>query len=159
MVDLNQAVDYVLRWEDSTLSGRITVDDGGRTRWGIAEKDNPDAWKDGPPSLEQARQIYIDRYIKPYQLEELANQDILNYLADCCVNQGPGGMRDILREAFHHFIEAATMSYMIGYVNAQVPYKALDSLRRARTLRYARLVKARPADVKYLVGWVERALP
>jgi lysozyme family protein len=41
-------------------------DQGGRTTWGISERSHPDAWKDGPPSREQAREIYRSIYVTPF---------------------------------------------------------------------------------------------
>ena len=42
MADFNLAFIFVLQHEDSTCSGKVTVDAGGRTRFGIAEKFHPD---------------------------------------------------------------------------------------------------------------------
>ena len=42
MADFKTAFLFTLQHEDSTRSGKVTVDAGGRTRFGIAEKFHPD---------------------------------------------------------------------------------------------------------------------
>jgi hypothetical protein len=42
MADFKPAFLFTLQHEDSTRSGKVTIDAGGRTRFGIAEKFHPD---------------------------------------------------------------------------------------------------------------------
>lgn len=123
-----------LEAEDRKLTGEITVDAGGRTRYGIAEKYNPDLWKNGPPSLEDAKRAYINRYwieggcdALPYPM------DIAMF--DCCVNPGLGAARTILSH------------------NTD-----LSGFMRARMRWYCRNVIDRPHLLKNLPGWILRCL-
>ncbi|PYV10095.1 MAG: hypothetical protein DMG23_08815 [Acidobacteria bacterium] len=55
--DFESAFSFVMRHEDPGLNGIITVDQGGRTRFGVSEKAHPEAWKNGPPSFDDALKL------------------------------------------------------------------------------------------------------
>ncbi len=42
MANFDQAFQYLMQWEDEGLTGKITEDDGGRTRFGIAQRFHPE---------------------------------------------------------------------------------------------------------------------
>ena len=64
-------------------------DPGGRTAYGISEKAHPEAWADGPPSLEEALKIYHDDYWLRIWGGELPLWCAVAVL-DFAVNSGPG---------------------------------------------------------------------
>jgi lysozyme family protein len=93
VADLNKAILYVLRNEDRTMSGVVTTDRGGKTRYGIAQKYHPEV----EPSfytctnlgaLGEAQQIYKNSYCKPLSLAGIDSQPIANKLLDIGVNCG-----------------------------------------------------------------------
>ena len=93
MADLNKAILYVLRNEDRTMSGKVTTDRGGKTRYGIAQKYHPDL----DPSfytctnlgaLGEAQQIYKNKYCAPLCIAGITSQPIANKLLDIGVNCG-----------------------------------------------------------------------
>ena len=96
MADVNAAIDYVLQWEDSTLSGVITTaDDGKRTRFGIDEHWHPEltnclyyASMGKVAALQIARGIYELSYCQPLCIAEIGNQEIANKLLSLGVNVG-----------------------------------------------------------------------
>src|SRR4051794_36993870 len=54
------AIENTIRWEDATLSGKVTYDAGGMTKWGLAKRWNPEVSAD--ITLEQAnRRLQGDR--------------------------------------------------------------------------------------------------
>lgn len=93
MADFKEAFNNTLRFEDAHLSGKVTVDAGGRTRFGIAAKFHPDLPEDfftGPAeeALARAEEIEQSGYWDPMRLSELAGQDVANKLFDMAVNMG-----------------------------------------------------------------------
>src|SRR5439155_17573137 len=88
--------------EDSTLSGKVTVDAGGTTRWGIAEKSNPDLAPIAQLSLERA----LERYRKQYWLPayaQLPSQHVADFVYDLGVNMSPCMAVKLLQRAVGSF--------------------------------------------------------
>ena len=130
----DKAIEIVLRNEDATLSGEITNDAGGRTRWGIAEKYNPEAWRDGPPTLEQAKEVYLNSYWIPGGCDSLQYpMDIAMF--DACVNPGIGAAQILLKNN-----------------------PTLGSFMRARIRWYCKQTLKHPNLLQNLPGWTLRCL-
>lgn len=107
MADKQAAIDYVLKNEDSRLSGKVTTDRGGRTRFGIAERFHPqlgDAFylADHDSALAEARAIYDEEYCQPMRLGELESQRVANKLLDMAVNDGVNEATHLLQKALFH---------------------------------------------------------
>ena len=78
MADFKPAFAFVLLHEDATRSGKVTVDAGGRTRFGIAEKFHPDLPEEfftGPAedALEVAEKMEKRDYWDAMRLSEIEN--------------------------------------------------------------------------------------
>lgn len=54
------AIEWVLHEEGGDSND--PRDSGGETKYGISKRGHPEAWKNGPPTLRQARAIYRDFY-------------------------------------------------------------------------------------------------
>jgi lysozyme family protein len=93
MADFKQAFAHTLRFEDSTLSGEVTVDAGGRTRFGIAERFHPELSDsffcgDTDEALAEAERIEESEYWRPLSLAGVLGQDVANKVFDMAVNMG-----------------------------------------------------------------------
>jgi len=93
MADFKTAFLFTLQHEDSTRSGKVTIDAGGRTRFGIAEKFHPDLPEEfftGPAedALAKAEKIEQREYWDRMRLAEVENQNLANKLFDMGVNMG-----------------------------------------------------------------------
>src|ERR1700677_3590374 len=106
MADVTAAIDYVLSWEDATLSGVITTDPGGRTRFGIAEKFHPELTNclyfssmGQIAALQIARGIYDISYCQPLCIAEIENQEVANKLLSLGVNVGVLKAAKMLQDA------------------------------------------------------------
>jgi lysozyme family protein len=90
------AFDYLMRWEDDPNdSGKVTVDPGGRTRYGIAEK----YWGTVLPSdfyttmsANDARTFasgfYRNNFWEPLHLDSVQHQFLADYILSLAVNLG-----------------------------------------------------------------------
>src|SRR5271163_2347113 len=106
MADVNAAIDYVLGWEDSALSGVITTDPGGKTRFGIAERFHPELSASlfygslgRDAALVIAKGIYDISYCQPLCIAEIGSQDIANKLLSLGVNVGVNAASKMLQDA------------------------------------------------------------
>src|SRR5690348_2451161 len=93
MANFDEALAFMLRNEDPHLSGVVTEDSGGRTRFGIAERFHPNLGHDfyaGPAeaALRTAREIYRYEYWKPICGEEIRDQQVAAKILDMAVNLG-----------------------------------------------------------------------
>lgn len=97
-VDYTAAFDYLMRWEDDPADpGKVTTDDGGRTRYGIAEK----YWGSNLPAdfyttmsafvaRAFASGFYETNYWEPLHLSSMPHQFLADYILSIAVNCGIG---------------------------------------------------------------------
>jgi lysozyme family protein len=167
--DFTPAWDFTLRFEDDGLTGKITGDDGGRTRYGISERAHPEAWASGPPTLALASQIASNSYWTPWQLYLLDDQDIATRVFDMIFNAGEREEGKILETALVElgYLEPADVDNIIGPRTLQAANKAcadghkyelLMKIREKRRDYYDDLESAKPEDLRYAAGWARRAM-
>lgn len=168
--DFNPAWNFTLNlWEDPGLTGKITVDPGGRTRYGISEKAHPEAWQDGPPTLEKAAEIACNCYWTPWSLYMLNDQDIATRVFDMIFNAGEHAEGKILQTALRDlgYLQESDVDNVIGPKTLSAANEAiadghafalLSAIREKRLEYYEDLEAAKPADMKYAAGWARRAM-
>lgn len=170
MADFRKAVDNTLRFEDASLSGVVTIDKGGRTRFGIAERFHPELGPRGFYELDRmlalgiAEDVYARVYwLAPYQ--DLASQLIANKLFDMGVNEGVGGhysthalQRSLYKLGSNNPVDGVLGPATIAAANTEDELELLHLLRMDwRDLKLQELAK-HPEDEKYRNGWLRRAL-
>lgn len=165
MADERAAVDEVLQQEDSTLSGVVTTDAGGRTRFGIAEKYHPWIAATGfydtmtkDEALGAALVVYTYFYCIPLQITAIANQAVANKLLSLVVNVDFPDPVKWLQEAVGALPDGLMGPATIAAVNKADSQKALDALKQQAVLFYRADVAAHPEKEPYLQGWINRAL-
>jgi lysozyme family protein len=159
MAAFDPAVENTLRWEDSTLSGKVTYDSGGMTKWGLAKKWNPEVTPD--LTLAEAKEIYKRKYWIPL-CSELQSQAVANKLFDMTVNIGLHHAVMMLQCALN---QSGCLIHEDGQFGRQtvdacneVPEVALLSVLKSRLKQYYEaIVDHQPAQAKYLKGWLRRA--
>jgi lysozyme family protein len=101
--DIEDAINYVLHWEDATLSGKVTTDKGGKTRFGLSQRGNPDLTDENffslpkAEALAKAREIYKTRYARVVHANEINNEAVRAKVLDMYVNMGVHGVKIIQR--------------------------------------------------------------
>ena len=93
MSEFQPAFENTMNHEDATRSGKVTTDAGGKTRFGIAEKFNPDLPEEfftGPKdkALSIAEMRMQEDYWTKGNLAKIENQDVANKIFDMMVNMG-----------------------------------------------------------------------
>lgn len=163
MADILIATDYVLKQEDSRMTGVITDDprdSGGRTRYGVAERWHPELTKRGyfttmpnVPALVLAHKVYADNYGAPLEFKEIELQQLGNAMLSFAINEGVKTSIKILQRS----IGVATDGIM-GYETLRVANASnvLPSLSRQQRAHYADIVFQNPKDERFFAGWINR---
>lgn len=164
MADVKTAIDYVLGWEDATLSGRITKDTGGRTRFGMAERFHPELAASlfygsmgSEAALIIARGIYDISYCQPLCIAEIADQDIANKLLSLGVNVGVVRAAKMLQDALEVVGDGRIGPLTLHALDLAEPEKVLADLRDEAENYYEALVEQNPKLSVYRAGWLRRA--
>jgi lysozyme family protein len=168
MANFEEALVVVLRHEDAKLSGTVTEDSGGRTRFGIAERFHPqlgDEFYCGPKNnaLEIAREIYRRDYWDVIHGDEIGDQRVAGKLLDMAVNMGVRQAAILCQRAVNacfadHVIEDGVIgAKTISAINATNSPALLAHLREASAGFYRHIAAVRPEAAQYLRGWLERA--
>ena len=160
-------IDEIIEREGGARETNDPADAGGRTKYGISERGNPDLWRDGPPTYAQARQRFSERYVAPFA--SLSDPFLKAQLADWGVTSGPGHVAKVLQQLLRLNADgkvgpktvAAATNYPAGFLFGHpVPGSVLLNLavRDARMLHYAGITKAKPSNLRFILGWLRRAM-
>ena len=98
MSTFDACVAFTLHQEDQTDSGKITVDAGGATRWGISQRANPEV-DIFSLSRDDAIAIYKIKYWR--EAWDALPAGFALCVFDCAVNQGPGIAQALLDSCEH----------------------------------------------------------
>lgn len=164
LVDVAQAISVVMRQEDSTLSGVVTVDSGGRTRLGIAEKFHPWLAEIGffttmplQQAIGVALSIYLHDYCLPLQIGEMTSQVVATKLLSLGLNIGVTIVSRWLQEAVGSNPDGNIGPATLAALSKADSQKVLATLKQQAIEFYQQLAKDNPADEQYLEGWLNRA--
>jgi lysozyme family protein len=170
MADAKTAIDFVMRQEDETLSGVITHDAGGRTRFGIAERWNPQITATGfyaapvAVAMAQAEGVYRNNYWVPVNGDAVQSQYVANRLLSFCVNEGIHGGISILQQSLVALgsslgIDGDPGPSTLAALNTQTTANEAALMvewRALLTAFYRRKAAVNPAQAKKLAGWLNR---
>ena len=171
MGDFKQAFAFVMEHEDASRSGRVTVDAGGRTRFGIAERFHPELREEfftGPAdeALAEAERMEERDYWGPMRLAEVENQDVANKLFDMAVNMGvrqagvyaQRAANFLLRGGPPALLEDGVMGEKtLAGINQCVPMELHRVLCELSEAHYRHVAAVNPAQAVNLQGWLKRA--
>lgn len=159
----------ILRREGGSAETNDADDSGGRTKYGISEAANPDLWADGDVTLDEAEGAYYDRYILSEHFERLSDPWLREQVVDFGVTSGPDRACRLLQRVVGATEDGKLGALTLAAIDA-FPETALCGLRvpgrvavtlafaRARGDYYVRLAQRRPKDLKYVAGWLIRAI-
>jgi lysozyme family protein len=174
MADTDLAVQFVLRQEDSHISGDVTTiagDRGGPTRFGIASRFHPELVEQGffdvdeiphDEALVIAERVYFEQYGAPLRLQEIKSQDIANRLLSFAVNEGPAEAITLAQRACQSLGCAIADDGKMGpatlaALNQVEPEAWLKANRAQQENFYRHLVATQPNLLPVLHGLLNRA--
>jgi lysozyme family protein len=158
-----KAIEDVIKREGGFVND--PADAGGATNMGITlavlreHRGVPVSWSDvRDMPYAEAVDIYHQRYIEEPRLNLLNADWLFEAVFDMCVHMGNKRAVLILQKAGCVFPQDGVLGPITaGVVNAINPKDLKTALLRERLLFYARLTRARPSNLKFLVGWTKRA--
>ena len=173
MSNLKLCVDFVLRQEDSLMTGKVTTikgDSGGATRFGIASRYHPELVASGffdvvktprDAALAVAEEVYAKVYAAPMCIAGINDQAIATAALSLGVNAGDPESAKLLQGACVSFGKPITVDGHIGPASlAAINSVNADALlalfcTKVRTF-YTDLVVTHPEDARDLKGWLNR---
>lgn len=156
MPTISEIIDKEIKIEGGVSND--PTDAGGRTAYGISEKANPQAWAHGTPTEAEARAIYEQKYVRGPGFNKITDSQLQFQLIDYGVNSGPAIAIQKLQAILGvkadgiigpHTLEALQLSEIRSTNNALVA---------ARVEMIGKIVTSNPSQLKYLNGWLNRAL-
>lgn len=160
MVEVDKLISEIIEREGGSKMTNDPADKGGRTMYGIAERSNPEAWKDGKVTEQEAREIYLQKYVVNPGFHTIppSHSKIQALLVDWGVNSGPVIATKHLQKVlgveddgvFGPQTLAALVAKDVRLINTELVI--------ARVQMISRIVVKNPSQVKFLNGWLNRAL-
>ncbi len=154
--DTEQIITDILRREGDATNDPL--DAGGRTKFGISERANPDAWADGDVSEDEAREIYRRKYVVGPGFDRISDHYLRAHLVDYGVNSGPSVAIMKLQEILGVTVDGVLGPETLNRLVQEHPEAVNNQLVIKRVLMICRIVKKNPSQLKFLEGWVTRAL-
>lgn len=131
-------------------------DRGGRTSWGISERAHPEAWTSGPPTREQAAEIYRREYLTPFaSLEEPLREQAI----DIGVTSGVGTAWMLIQKVIGVRPDGKPGPITLAALAAAGSARMINNALVAVRLQF--IDKITDADVRQKIneeGWENRAL-
>ena len=163
MADFKLAIDFVLKHEDARLTGEVTHDSGGTTKFGISQRSHPTI-DVKHLSLADAEEIYRNEYWSKMQGDEIRDDDVAAKLLDMAVNMGPHQaivlcQRALNVLALHQALEEDGVMgpATLAALNDGEPRLLVAVLRSFCEEFYRQIAAVKPEYHKYLHGWLIRA--
>jgi lysozyme family protein len=165
MANVDEAIDYTLGFEDSTLSGKITeTADGKRTRFGIDQHYHPELTNclffssmGSIAALQIARGIYNTSYAEPLCIAQITSQDIANKLLSLGINIGVKPASKMLQAAVGVAEDGVVGVETLMKLSKSDTLQVLADLRASASRYYRQVAADHPEDAEYLNGWLRRA--
>jgi lysozyme family protein len=150
--NLNKALEWILKIEGGLSDD--PSDQGGKTKFGISQKQYPDIDIAGL-TIEEAREIYRVDYYDAYRCSELPPAIGL-YLFDGVVNHRASSAIKFLQIAVESKPDGIIGPMTIAATFRTNTTKTIHEMNITRTRYYFDIVTARSDQAKFLDGWLSR---
>lgn len=156
--EIDDIITDVIKREGGSTETNDPLDAGGRTAYGISEKSNPEAWADGKVTSDEARAIYLAKYVKNPGFDTIPDARLMHQMVDFGVLSGPSvairKLQHTLRVAEDGILGPTTLK-ALSEANPRAINNAL-CIERCKML--AQIVQKTPSQARFLVDWLDRAL-
>lgn len=156
--EINTLIDAIIKAEGGATVTNDPKDGGGRTQYGIAEVSHPEAWADGKVTLEEARNIYFTKYVQGPGFSHIKDWRLQHQLVDFGVNSGPVVAIRNLQQVVGVEVDGILGPKTLERVNDLDPKVVGNELAKLRCLLLAKICVKNPSQLRFLVGWLNRAL-
>lgn len=158
--DIMDAVTDVLQREGADAFINDPADKGGRTQYGISEKANPQAWLDGKVTEQEAREIYVQKYVifPKWHLIPTSHAPVQKLLIDWSVISGPQLVTEKLQGILGVKVDGTFGPKSLMALKASDVQILNNRLVAERIRMIGRIVGKNPSQAKWCLGWLNRAL-
>lgn len=130
------------------------LDAGGETKFGVAKNANPDL-NISTLTWEQAKAVYYVRYWLAGRCDRLpARMAVLHF--DGCVNHGISRANKFLQRAVGVNPDGVVGAVTVAKAKVANEMTVLNSICNQREQFYRAIVAAKPAQARFLAGWIRR---
>lgn len=165
MANFQPICEWVLRIEDSTLSGKVVnlMDGQGLTRFGIGQAAHPELQADFytmPPAqaLPIAEGVYRAVYWNRFFGDQVLDDGVASCLLSFAINDGTQREIMLLQQVLGFTQTDGIMGPVtLAALNKMPPITLAAGLRKAQLGFYNMLVAKQPTDARFMVGWTRRA--
>ena len=140
------------------------TDRGGQTYAGIARNRHPQwpGWaiidQGGTPPASMVRDFYRANFWTPLRLDVVADQRVASSLFDFAVNAGVGTSAKLAQIVAGTTPDGQVGAKTVEAINATAPELFLAHFTLAKIARYRDIVRRDKTQIKFLMGWINRAL-
>lgn len=171
MANVKEAVEFVLRQEDATMSGVVTKapdDRGGLTRFGLTAKWHPELAAKGffqinrDDALAMAQEAYADEYIPHLDLGRINRTAVAIAVLSFAVVEGAGQAVLLIQSALNNLgyaisIDGSAGPKTIAALNDVDSLLFVAALVSRQRKYFTDLVTKDESQQKWLAGWNNRA--
>ncbi len=154
MTDINRIIDDILRREGGYTNHKS--DKGGRTDFGISERSHPDAWADGVVSEDEARAIYLNKYVNGPGFHLITDPLLMAQLVDFGVNSGPAIAIQKLQGILGVTVDGVLGPETLNALSKRDVREVNNILVGERIKMIGRIVLRDRSQLAFLNGWLNR---
>ena len=132
-------------------------DRGGETKYGISKRSYPSVDIKNL-TTDDAKAIYKRDYWDKLKADNIESQLVASELFDTAVNMGVRTASKLIQGCLGTHPDGIIGNVTLQQINDTDEELLLLRFKLAKVARYAYLAKKRPANRKYLLGWINRAL-
>lgn len=154
---------WTMRWEGGADISDHPDDPGGRTRFGVTERDYPELWEDGPPTREEAMQVFENDYFRHERVKahKVEDRRLAIYLADIAFNQGPQKAGTVLQRACNLYGEDIRVDGWVGEKTLRAvgnveAERLLHGMVYFRSEHHVSLATSQERFQSFVYGWLRR---
>jgi len=155
MADTDKLIDDILKKEGGYVNH--PADKGGRTDKGITERDHPEAWKDNKVTEEEARDIYLKKYVNGPGFHQVTDYPLMSQLVDYGVNSGPAIAIQALQRVLKVNVDGELGPQTLAALAARDPREVNNLLMVERLRMFGRIVARNKSQAAFIAGWINRA--
>lgn len=167
MADLSKYFPKVIEYEGAAFEN-VPGDNGGPTKYGVILEE----WikfgydKNGDHKIDvndlklidanDAMKIVKIYYWDKFQADLIINQKVAEIIVDWSYNCGTGLVTRKIQELLNTTVDGIFGKTTLGCINSTDPYILFNRIKKSRIDYYNAIVRAHPAQGKFLNGWLNR---
>jgi lysozyme family protein len=156
MTNIDDLLNALIQEEGGEVNDKD--DAGGRTKYGISEVSNPEAWADGDVTISEAKEIFRKKYLVAPGFDKVADSKLQHLLVDFGVNSGPTVAIQKLQLVLGVKVDGQLGPKTLAALSDANVRSVTNQLVAQRVKMLCAICVKTPSQLKFLNGWIDRAL-